>query len=130
MYYSSCNASISAVCSYSIDKHFAIYKIFQAIECLQYLLEHDGLRDANLNFQNGSNASHDEKNHNEPCNNTRWLQNYNETIFFLFQATLLCNRSWVHATSSLKTTWSGELSDNYTANIYVYCNNERRNCGY
>ena len=26
----------------------------------------------------------------------RWLHSYNEAIFFLFQATLLCNDSWVH----------------------------------
>ena len=31
--------------------------------------------------------------------NTRQLQNYNEALFFLFQATLLCNGSWVHAES-------------------------------
>ena len=29
-----------------------------------------------------------------------------------------------------KATWSEELSDNYTATIYFYCNNGRRNCGY
>ena len=30
--------------------------------------------------------------------NTRWLQSYNEAVFFLFQA-LLCNGSWFHARS-------------------------------
>ena len=33
--------------------------------------------------------------------NTRWLQSYNEAVFFLFQATSLCNGSWVH-TGSLR----------------------------
>ena len=27
-----------------------------------------------------------------------------------------------------KAAWSGELSDDYTATVYVYCNNGRRNC--
>ena len=31
--------------------------LFQAIECLQNLLEYDGLLDAHLNFQNGGNIS-------------------------------------------------------------------------
>ena len=33
--------------------------------------------------------------------NTRWLQSYNEAVFFLFQATLLCNGSWI-CTGSLR----------------------------
>ena len=36
--------------------NIAAYEIFQAIECLQNLLEYDGSRDAYLNFQNGGNV--------------------------------------------------------------------------
>ena len=32
-------------------------KLFQAIICLQKLLEYDGSQDAHFKFQNGSNAS-------------------------------------------------------------------------
>ena len=45
-------------CSISIDKHFANYEIvYQAIECLQNLLEYNSSRDAYLSFQNESNTS-------------------------------------------------------------------------
>ena len=47
--------------------------------------------------------------------NTGRLQSYIEAVFVLFQAALLCNDSWVRARSLRPATWSGELSDNYTA---------------
>ena len=59
-----------------------------------------------------------------------WLQSYNEVVFFLFQVTLLCiNGSRVSARSLRQHGQENQLSDNYTATIYVYCNNRRRNCG-
>ena len=54
----------------------------------------------------------------------RWLQSYNEAVFFLFQATLLCNGSWVCSESRQEN-----LANSCTATIYVYCNNGRRDCG-
>ena len=58
---------LNAAYSQSIDNHFVTYEIFQAIECLQNLLEYNGSRDAHLNFQNGGNTSQ-WNNHDEPCN--------------------------------------------------------------
>ena len=43
---------------------------------------------------------------------------------------LYCVMAAGFAPGPYKATWSGELSDKYTATIYVYCNNGRRYCGY
>ena len=77
----------------------------------------------------------DENNHNELRNgyrilsyNTRWLQSYNEAVF-LFQSSYFIVKWQLGSHQVLNATWLGELSDNYSTNIYVYCNKGRRNCG-
>ena len=63
---------------------------------------------------------------------TSWLQSL-EALFYIlgignlvFKYHFVCwDGSWVHR---LKATWSGKLSDSYTASVYVYYKIERRNC--
>ena len=60
MYYSSCSGSISVYMQHIVDlliNTLSLKKLFQAIECLQNLLEYDGSQDAHLNFQIGGKAS-------------------------------------------------------------------------
>ena len=65
--------------------------------------------------------------------NTRWLQDLEVSFSLCLQATWLRQlwgqlsdgshvHAWVH-----RVMWSGELSDNYIAAVYVYCNTGRRN---
>ena len=51
-----------------------------------------------------------------------WLQSYNEAVFLLFQATLLCNGNGGRGGAGFTpdpSTWPGELSNNYAATTYL-----------
>ena len=78
----------------------------------------------------------DKSNHNDLCNGyCIWvtIQSGWRVMMKLFTSCfrqLYCVMAAGFAPGPYKTTWSGELSDNYTATVYVYCNNGRRYCGY
>ena len=59
--------------------------------------------------------------------NTRQLQSLNEAFFSCLQA-VSDHVNCVMAAGFTGPTWSGELSDKYTAAVYIYCNIGRRNC--
>ena len=92
MHYSSFSATTSGCMQYivnlHIDKHFATCKIYQTIECLCSLLEHNGLQDLHLNFEiepallNENIYSGSHNGYPILSYNTRHLQNLNETLFF------------------------------------------------
>ena len=82
------------------------YKIFQAIECLRNLLEYDGSRDACSKWRQRFSVKTIIMNRvmDTRLNVTMEVV---EAVFFLFQATLLCNGSSVGSHQVLSSTWSG-----------------------